>query len=63
MLNAEGSPTALVPSSILLNMLVWNPRSMKARYSDPIPDPDSDPGSDIISPDPDPDTDSVENKT
>ena len=35
---------------------------MKGRYSDPIPDPDSDPGSDMISPDPDLDTDYVEIK-
>ena len=39
-LNIEGSPTALVPSSILLNTLVCKPRSMKVKYLELILDPE-----------------------
>ena len=39
--NEEGSPTALAPSSILLNVLACKPRSMKVKYFKPIPDPET----------------------
>ena len=37
--NAEGSPTAIVPSSTFLNVLACEPRCKKVKYLDPIPDP------------------------
>ena len=40
-LNEEGSPTALVPSSILLNTLACKPRSRKVKYLELIPDPET----------------------
>ena len=39
--NADGSSTAIVPSSTFLNMLACNPTSRKVKYLKPIPDPDS----------------------
>ena len=35
----EGSPTALVTSSTLLNSLACKARSRKVKYFEPIPDP------------------------